>query len=184
MEIDDGPVVLTGTAQGARFSAVWNLIARQIETHWTMVKFALMGGLGYLIYTGLLLFVYDLSLLPFLPDKDTSVRLLFFTHGDALLLITTLVGTEASIIGVFSGHSLWTFADRPTARKPLWLRFLQFQAKALISTLGILTVAVNGLAVGAGLHPYAAVPIGLVTAFTWNWLWDSKFIWPRRSLPR
>ena len=179
--MDDGPIVLAGAAQGARLNAIWGLIARQVEAHRTLIKFAAVGAIGYFIYTGLLLFMYDLSALPFLPDKHTSLDLLLFTHDDALLLITTLVGTQASIAGVFTGHCLWTFADRTTVRKALWLRFLQFEGRALVSTLGILTVAVNGAAVGLGLHPYIAIPIGLITAFTWNWLWDSRFIWRKHS---
>lgn len=182
--MNDAPIVLTRAAQAARLNTVWGLVTRQIAAHRTILKFAVVGGLGYVIYTGLLLFMYDLSLLPFLPAKETSVDLLLFTHDDVLLLITTLVGTQASIIGVFSGHALWTFADRPTIEKPIWLRFLQFEAKALVSTLGILTVAVNSLTVGLGLRPFIAVLVGLVTAFSWNWLWDSRFIWRRRSFSR
>lgn len=169
--------------QADRLAALWGLIARRLDAHRTLLKFVAVGALGYVIYTGLLFVMYDLSAFPFLPAKDTSLDLLLFTHDDALLLFTTLVGTQASILGVFAGHSLWTFADRPTARKPLWLRFLQFEARALASTLGILTVAVNASVVGLGVHHYLAVPIGLVTAFTWNWLWDSRFIWRTRSLP-
>jgi len=182
--MDDAPIVLAGTAQAGRLSAIWSPIAGRLQAHRTILKFAAVGAIGYVIYTGLLLFMYDLATLPFLPDKHTSVHLLLFTHSDSLLLITTLVGTQASIIGVFAGHTLWTFADLPTVQKPLWLRFLQFEGRALVSTLGILTVAVNGLAVGAGVPPYLAVPVGLVTAFTWNWVWDSRIIWRRRGASR
>ena len=182
--MDDAPIVLTGAAQASRLSAVWGLVASQLQTHRTILKFAAVGAIGYVIYTGLLLLMYDLAALPFLPDKDSSVDLLLFTHSDSLLLITTLVGTQASIMGVFAGHTLWTFADLPTVQKPLWLRFLQFEGRALVSTLGILTVAVNGLALGAGVTPYVAVPVGLVTAFTWNWILDSRFIWRRRGASR
>jgi len=180
--IESTPTVATRAVQASRLNAVWDFVARQLVAHRTIIKFAAVGTLGYIIYTSLLLLLYDLSALPFLPSKDTSVDLLLFTHGDSLLLITTLIGTQASIIGVFIGHYVWTFTDWQTVRKPLWLRFLQFEARALASTLGILTVAVNGMAVGLGVHPFVGVPVGFVAAFTWNWLWDTKFIWRKSGV--
>ena len=174
-------------ASGAVRSPIARLVdlARsQFQQRRTFIKFAAVGAIGYVIYLGLLLFMYDLELFPFLPDKNTSANLLLFTHDDILLLITTLIGTQLSIVAVFIGHSLWTFADRPSVRKPLWLRFVQFQGRALVSTLGILTVAVNALTLLAGVHPSLAVPVGLVAAFVWNWLLDSRVIWrPRAEAP-
>jgi len=175
--IEATPTVATNAVQGIHLSAFWDFVARQLHLHRTIIKFTAVGAIGYVIYTATLLLLYDLSALPFLPAKDTSVDLLLFTHGDSLLLITTLISTQASIIGVFTGHSLWTFADWQAERKPLWLRFLQFEARALASTLGILTVAVNGVAMGLAVHPLVGLPVGLVAAFTWNWLWDTRFIW-------
>ncbi len=153
---------------------------RQLSAHRTLIKFAAVGAIGYVVYLAAIFLLYDLQAFPFLPNKDTRVDLGLFTHDDALLLVTTLVGTQASIVAVFIGHSLWTFADRDPVDKPLWLRFLQFEGRALFSTLLILTVAVNVLALAAGIHPAVAVPVGLVAAFTWNWLWDSKVIWRAR----
>lgn len=142
-----------------------------------MLKFLLVGALGYLIYQALLFLLYDAPILPFLPDKDTSADILFFQHDDLRLLIATLVATEMSIVGVFAGHNTWTFRHRQTVRRPLWLRFGQFNAKALVSTLGILTVTVNILILRFDLYHFVAVPIGVALAFTWNWLWDSQIIW-------
>ncbi len=172
--IDDTDIVATRAVKAVRLKALCDLMARQLEARRTPLKLAMVGALGYVIYTGLLLLLYDLSILRFMPAKDTGVHLLLFTHDDSLLLITTLIGTQASIIGVFIGHSLWTFADRETARKPLWVRFSQFEARALASTLGILTVAVNGIALGLSVRPIVALPAGLVAAFTWNRLWDKQ----------
>ncbi len=182
--MDDAPIVARGAGQAIRLSAFWGFIARHLEARRTFLKFAMVGALGYVIYAGVLLLAYDLSVLPFMPAKDTSVDLLLFTHEDSLLLTTTLIATQASIFGVFIGHSHWTFADREVVRKPLWIRLLQFEARALASTLGILTVVVNGLALGLGVHPIVALPIGLVAAFTWNWTWDSRYIWRRISAPK
>lgn len=179
-----GPADLT-VAPASALRSLSAFIRRQYEAHRTIIRFAIVGSFGYLIYSGLLILLYDLHALPFLPEMKRDVDLLLFTYDDSLLLITTLIGTEASILGVFAGHSLWTFADLPVAKKPLWLRFVEFQLKALVPTLGILTVVVNGLAVGFGIHHTLAVPAGFAASFMWNWLWDSRIIWRRnRSAER
>jgi putative flippase GtrA len=186
--ITDDPAVGPADLTAAPRSALTKLpafIRRQYEAHRTIIRFALVGSFGYVIYSGLLFLLYDLHALPFLPEKKRDVDLLLFTYDDSLLLITTLIGTEASILGVFAGHSLWTFAGLQVTEKPLWLRFAEFQLKALVPTLGILTVVVNGLAVGFGIHHTLAVPAGFAASFMWNWLWDSRIIWRgNRSVER
>lgn len=158
-----------------------------IYTHSTVVKFLMVGAMGYVIYQVVVALLYDVGILGFLPDKEQSVDLLLFTHGDSRFLIATLVATELSIIGVFNGHRLWTFRFRDYAEKPLWIRFLQFNAKALISTLGIITVIVNVLTVSFGVYHYIAVPVGVAVGFIWNWTWDTQIVWRRakgsRALP-
>jgi len=168
------------SAADARTGA-WQRVAKLYVRHGKMIRYGLVGSLGYIIYVGLLALMYDLALVPFFPGKGESVDLLVFTHNDSLFLITTLIGTQASICAVFAGHSLWTFADT-SDRKSLWLRFAQFEARALVSTLGILTLTVNA-AVLAGVQHYAAVALSIVVTFTWNWLWDSKVIWRKENKP-
>lgn len=143
----------------------------------TLAKFAITGATGYGVYQIVFLLLYESPLVSFLPEKEETINLLGFSHGDARLLITTLVAAELSIVGVFAGHHLWTFRDRVTISKPVWLRFGQFNAKAAVSSLGILTAMVNGLTLGLDVTPYLAIPLGVIAAFTWNWLWDSRFIW-------
>ena len=179
--MEDGPVPVAQAVPTDRLY-IGDFFQRQIYSHRTFLKFTLMAVLGYLIYQAILFLMYDSPLISFMPYKGTSADLLLFKHNDVRLLITTIVATQFSITGVFLGHSLWTFSDWPAARKPAWLRFLQFQAKALVSTLGILTVTVNILTVEAGLRHYISLPIGIVAAFTWNWLWDSRFVWRQRRL--
>lgn len=156
-------------------------VARRVESHRTLVKFAVVGGSGYVMYSGLLFLLYDFSLLPFLPEKGMKVDLLLFTYDDYLRLITTLIGGQLSIMAVFAGHTLWTFSDWAAVRKPLWLRAIQFELKALVPTLGILTIVVNGLAIGFGIQHVIAVPLGFLLSFSWNWVWDSKIIWSKRA---
>lgn len=170
----------TATAGTSVRGVITRRLSRLHERFGTLIRYALVGSVGYVVYVGLLTVMYDLALLPFLPAKGQEVNLLLFAHKDSLFLLTTLIASEASIVAVFAGHSLWTFTDSPASAKPLWLRFAQFEARALVSTLGILTVSVN-VAVLAGLHHYLALPIGLVATFTWNWLWDSKVIWRKRE---
>lgn len=153
---------------------------RLIARYQTLVRYAVIGSFGYVVYVGLLALMYDLALVPILPAKGSDIDLGVVTHGDSLFLLTTLVGTQASIVAVFAGHSHWTFASHETQGKSAWRRFLQFEARALVSTLGILTLTVN-VAVLSGLHHYVAVPLSIATTFTWNWFWDSKVIWRRNG---
>ena len=178
--MDDAPVALTGSALVARLSAIWEFLLRQGRTHATPPKFSLVGLVGYFLYTGALFLVYA-SPLPFMPDKNTSIRLGLFTHSDFRLLIGTLAAAQVSISGGFFARDLWVFRDSPVVRKPGWRRFLEFQAKSVVSTLGILTVTVNVLTEGLGLAHYVSTPIGISIAFVWNWIWESRFIWRKAS---
>ena len=163
------PIFLASAFQGV---VAW------LRRHATLFRFALIGATGYVIYQVVFFLLYDSSLVWFLPDKGESVRLVAFSHSDSRLLISTLVAAEFSIVGVFIGNHLWTFRDRVARGKPIWLRFCQFNAKAAVSSLGIITLVVNLLTLGLDVTPYMAIPVGVAAAFTWNWLWDSRFIWP------
>ena len=178
--MDDEQIAVTKAIQTVRPSAVWGFVAGQARAHKTLLKFMLVGLLGYLLYTATLFVAYDLSL-PFMPDKHTSLHLGLFTHSDLRLLIGTIVAAEVSIIGGFFARDLWVFTDWPTADTPKWVKFLQYQAKSFVSTLGILTITVNVLTPEAGLPHYIATPIGVAVAFTWNWLWESGIIWRRHG---
>jgi hypothetical protein len=45
-----------------------------------------------------------------------------------------------------------------------------------VSTGLIMTTIVNVLVLTFDLHHYIVVPLGVLAGFTWNWLWDSQFI--------
>ncbi len=145
----------------------------------TLAKFLLVGAGGYLTYQTTLFVAYDSPLLGFLPAKDTSLRMVFFTHTDARLLYSTLLAAELAIIASFTAHTNWTFRERTVVKKPLWLRFAQFNGKALVSTGGIMTTVVNVLVIAVGLHHVLAVPVGVLVAFAWNWTWDTQLIFRR-----
>lgn len=162
-------------AQGLGTSILGDLAAR-LPGFRTLGKFVVVGVVGYLVYQLVVFATYDGSVLWFLPRKGTSFTLGSFRHEDVRLLITTLVAAELSIVGAFTAHIHWTFRNRQVAYKPLWLRFLQFNAKALVSTVVIMTAVVNVLVLRFNLHHYVAVPFGVLAGFTWNWLWDAQFI--------
>jgi len=147
--------------------------------HVTLGKFVLVGGLGYLIYQVCLFVMYDSPLLAFLAAKGRDISLGPLRHSDALLLITSLVAAELSIIGVFLGHHHWTFRNRELVDKPLWLRFLQFNLKAAVSSMGIVTLLLNVLVLRLGLYHFVALPLAVIAGFFWNWLWDAQYIWRR-----
>jgi putative flippase GtrA len=167
---------------GASRASLWQILRARLREHFTLLKFATIGVSGYIVYQLVFLLFYESPVVWFLPAKGEDLRLLAFSHSDARLLITTLVAAELSIVAVFSGHHLWTFRDRPTVGKPIWLRFIQFNAKATVSSLVLLTLIVNLLTLRVGLTPYLSIPAGVVAVFLWNWLWDSKFIWRKRAL--
>ena len=166
---------------GADRATLWQTLRARLREHFTLLKFATTGIGGYIVYQLVFLLFYESPLVWFLPAKGEELRLLAFSHSDARLLITTLVAAELSIVAVFSGHHLWTFRDRRTDEKPIWLRFIQFNGKAAVSSLVLLTLIVNLLTLQVGVNPYLAIPAGVVAVFLWNWTWDSKLIWRKRS---
>ncbi len=159
--------------------SIRQLIQEQLASPATIVRWAVVGAVGYVVYQGLLFLVYDSPLFPFLADKDTSVSLVLFEHGDSRFLIATLVATAFGLVSIFTGHNLWTFRDRQPVRKHVMLRFAQFVATALISALGIVAVTVNVLTVQFNFYHFLALPIAVGLGAIWDWLWYSQFVWRR-----
>lgn len=160
---------------------IWETVAARRPGYLTFLKFVVVGAAGYLIYQASVFLMYDSPLLWVLPAKDTDVSLGGLHHSDVRLLITTLVAAELSIIGVFLGHNHWTFRNRDVTYGPIWLRFLRFNLKALVSTIGIMTLVVNVLILRFDFYHFTAVPLGALAAFVWNWLWDVQYIWRRNK---
>ena len=154
-------------------------LRRRLASRIALIRFAVVGGSGYVLYQAVLFLMYDSPLFWFLPAKDTVATIIFFEHGDVRLLISTLAATVLTLVGVFTGHNLWTFRDRDSVRKPIWLRFAQFLATALIAALGIVTVTVNVLVLRFNMYHFFALPIAVSLAAIWDWLWYSRFIWRR-----
>jgi putative flippase GtrA len=153
-------------------------LRRRLSSHIALVRFVLVGGSGYVLYQAILFLVYDSALFWFLPAKDTSVGIVFFEHADVRFLITTLMASALSLVFVFTGHNLWTFRDRDSVRKPLWMRFGQFLTTVVVAS-GIILVTVNVLTVQFDLYHFLALPVGVALGGVWDWLWYSRFVWRR-----
>jgi putative flippase GtrA len=153
-------------------------LRRRLSSHIALVRFVLVGGSGYVLYQAILFLVYDSALFWFLPAKDTSVGIVFFEHADVRFLITTLLASALSLVFVFTGHNLWTFRDRDSVRKPLWMRFGQFLTTVVVAS-GIILVTVNVLTVQFDLYHFLALPVGVALGGVWDWLWYSRFVWRR-----
>jgi putative flippase GtrA len=144
----------------------------------TLGRFLLVGTIGYLVNQFSLFLFYDTHVLWFLPGKDVQKDIGLLTIGDSRLLIASIAAVELSIVSNFLWHDRWTFQDR--VKKPLYLRFAQFNTTSLgspiiaISTLNILTPHF-------GIHYLVANSIGIMLGVTWNWLWNTRFIWRRNN---
>ena len=158
-------------------------LRQQLASHIALIRFALVGGSGYLLYQGNLFLIYDSPLFWFLPAKDTSAVIIFFEHADVRFLIATLVASPLTLVSLFTGHNLWTFRDRDSVRKPIWLRFGQFIAAALIA-VGITLATLNLLVVQFGMYHFVALPIAASLGGAWDWLWYSRFVWRRAKKQR
>lgn len=136
---------------------VYRLVRRQTRAHWVFIKFLLSGGVGYLLYQGALLLAYDIAGVEF--------------------FVATLIAAEVSITGGFFVRDLWVFTDGPVVRRSHWARFVQYQAKSLVSTLVIVTATVNILTSGFAVPHLISTPVGVALGFAWNWAWERGFIW-------
>ncbi len=168
---------MTGVAQERLERLLRLVLGQRLSSRTTFIRFVLVGGTGYVVYQSVLFLMYDSPLIWFLPAKNTSADILAFEHGDLRFLITTLVATSLALVGVFTGHNLWTFGAKLSDRKPLWLRFGQFVAFASVAAFGIVTPTVNVLTVQFGLYHFLALPVGVALGAVWDWLWYSRFVW-------
>jgi dolichol-phosphate mannosyltransferase len=143
-----------------------------------LVRFLVVGGIGYLINQFSLYLLYDSPVFWFLPSRNTDVDLGLFTHPDIRLLISSILAVETAIVFQFLAHERWTFRDR---QHKGWgpLRFLRFNLSSAVSPI-IVVVTVNTLTPVFGISPYISNTIGILAGFTWNWTVNTLLIWPQR----
>jgi putative flippase GtrA len=164
-------------------------LATRLHLPTTLVKFVIVGGIGFLINEAVLFLLYDAGIAPVLPDKSTSIHLVFFTAGDARLLLSSIVAVECAIVVQFNLHERWTFRLR-NREGNIFARFFKFNAGSIVSPI-VTVLAVNLLtpvirnAAGDGsligkAAPYLANSGGVMLGFTWNYLLNSLVIWPHQ----
>lgn len=140
----------------------------------TFVKFLIVGTIGFVIGTTVLIILYDTQTFP-LPAKFTPWQILGLKHPDFRLFISSVIAVETSIISNFLWHENWTFRWRPK-RGPAPLRFARFNVVAVVSPI-IQVATVNILTPFFGIYYLISNAIGVLFGLSWNWLWNSKVIW-------
>lgn len=135
---------------------------RRAAAHKVFVKFMISGAVGYVLYQTALFAAYDVA--------------------DIGLFVSSLIAAEVSITGGFFIRDLWVFTDGPVVRRSLRVRFVQYQAKSLVSTLVIVTATVNILTSGFDIPHFLSTPIGVALGFAWNWGWEREVIWRRQRI--
>jgi putative flippase GtrA len=173
---------LIGESESGIMAAAREL-AERLHLPTTLVKFLIVGGIGFVINQFFLFLFYDSPVFWFFPDKHADVNLGLFTNGDARLLISSILAVEFAIVFQFNAHERWTFRNRP---RNGWIgkRFVKFNVSSAISPI-IVVVATNALTpvldgTFGVLSPYIANGIGVLLGFSWNWGLNSLVIWPRQ----
>ena len=143
----------------------------------TLVKFLIVGSIGYLVNQFTLFLVYDSPVFAFLPGKDTDFDFIFFTHPDIRLFIASVMAVEAAVVSNFYWHDRWTFRHRQRRAQPI-VRFFQFNLTSIGSPI-IAVATINVLTPVFDISPYISNTIGILLGTAWNWTWNTRVIWPR-----
>lgn len=164
-------------------------LAERLHVPTTMVKFVIVGGIGFLINETVLFLLYDAGIAWFFPAKHTHLDLGLLTVPDERLLLASIIAVEVAIVCQFNLHDRWTFRKRNRAGN-IFLRFLKFNLGSIVSPV-VTVVCVNVLtpeirdAAGADtivgkVAPYLANGFGVALGFTWNYIFNSRVIWRRQ----
>jgi len=174
------PELATQADQG--FMGAASALAHRLHLPTTLMKFVIVGGAAFLVYQVFLFLFYDSPVFWFLPDKDTEVNFILFTHPDIRLLISSVIAVELAILIQFNSHERWTFRHRPRAGW-IGLRFIKFNVSSIVSPI-IIVVTTNVLTLAFDVSPYLSSIVGVLIGFAWNWTMTSLIVWPKhRSAP-
>jgi len=182
------PELATEADQGLMGAA--SALAHRLRLPTTLVKFMIVGGIGFCINQVFLFLFYDSPVFWFFPDKNSNADLL---HPDIRLLISSILAVEIAIISQFSLHEGWTFRKRER-RGLAVMRFLKFNLSSIISpiiivlTVNILTPIIRDTSgddslLGA-LAPYISNGVGVLLGLSWNWTLNTLVIWPNQQKAR
>jgi putative flippase GtrA len=162
-------------------------LATRLHLPTTLVKFLIVGGIGFLINQLVLFLSYDAGVFWFFPAKHTHLDLGLFTAGDSRLLFASVLAVEIAIICQFNFHERWTFRKR-NREGNIVARFAKYNLSAAVSPL-ITVVCVNLLtpvirdaggrdSVVNDFAPYMANTVGVLLGFSWNYALNTLIIWP------
>jgi putative flippase GtrA len=164
-------------------------LAGRLHLPTTLVKFLIVGGIGFLINQFVLFLSYDSPLLWFFPEKHTHLDLALLTAADSRLLFASIMAVEVAIICQFNFHERWTFRKRNRGGN-IFARFAKYNLSAAVSPL-ITVICVNTLtpvfrdAAGSDsligrFAPYMANTVGVLLGFSWNYALNTLVIWPHQ----
>ena len=108
-----------------------------------MFKFAVVGGIGFVITAVGSLVFPNIPFVPVLADSLKRTTGLFFLNTSA---VATALATECAIISNFTLNNFFTFTDRRLKAIQVIPKFLQFNAASLGA------VVISTVIVGAGTH--------------------------------
>ena len=141
-------------------NVLWFVAKTRIEEcmQGTVGKFAVVGGIGFIINTIALVGLVRFGLAPWM--------------GSA-------IGAELAIISNFILNNSWTFQARKVSGKGLLPKFIQFNATSL-GALAIQTgtVWLGTYLLGNGVYIYLYVG-GVLLGMIWNYTMYSKVIWKK-----
>jgi putative flippase GtrA len=174
----------TSSEEGLMAAA--SALAHRLHLPTTLIKFAMVGGVAFVIYQVILYLVYGEPPASFLPDLSGLFWFLparvedpSLFNPDPRLVIASIAGVEAAIVFQFNSHERWTFRHRP--RKGwIGLRFIKFNLNSIVSP--IIMVITTIVLHSVNVSPYLSSIVGVLIGFAWNWTMNSMVIWPKHRL--
>ncbi len=167
-------------AREPKLDRTWGARLRELGKA-RLLRFLLVGGIGYLVNQLVLYLIYDGPFTLGLPAKGDDWTTPLFYIRDLRLLVASVAAVEAAILSNFLWHNFWTFSGASGQR--IYYRFLKFNITSLGSP-AISLLMTNTLTPYLGVHYLIANSIGILLGTTWNWLWASKVIWRRPPAPK
>ena len=157
---------LYGKSKIAPFEYIKNVLEYVIKARihgffqGTFGKFAVVGTIGFIINTFILIFLKELGVHPAI--------------GSAL-------GAECAIISNFFLNNRWTFHDRIVRGKQLIGKFLQFNGTSLGAiVIQSLTVYIGTVIFGISAY-FISYILGVGIGLMWNYWMYSRVIWKKHA---
>ncbi|OGD86214.1 hypothetical protein A2Z23_02000 [Candidatus Curtissbacteria bacterium RBG_16_39_7] len=151
------------------------LLTIRYRKHTILVKFLIVGTIGFIVYSIFMWLFYDSPFLPFMPQKNAVWGFWRFSHADLRIFISSIIAIEAAVISNFLWHENWTFKER--VKKGRFItRIWQFHIISIGSPLIQLT-SVNILTPYFGFPWLISSAIGVLIGLVWNYIWNTRVIW-------